>query len=1533
MKHIHILKLLIALLVVLGTFGNGNAQCFGISANNLTFPKAGGTQQTTIIENCPPGTFTVYNPFSWVTTSVSGNQVTVTVQSNAGQERSVGIAILYNGSTSGGFQVFQDGTPPPPPPSCTVSGFSGSSFASGGESKSYTLSHANCSSQVYFDFTDEQGNPLPSWVNVSQPTLTEVNVSFQANNSGAPRSVIIVGARPDGQSGGIGGSFSQNCAVKVWYTDSDGDGFRDPGSTPEEDCANRGTGWTQSTTVDRCPDIPEPSNDCGPRIITGNNYVYARTYQEQHTTAVDPQFFTQNDILTQTITYYDGLGRPMQKVGIGHTPGKGDVVTHIGYDSFGRVEKEWLPYADPDSQAAIGGFRSDAETATDTYYGDNYPDDILLASPNPYFQKTFETSPLNRILQQAAPGSDWAKGSGHEIEFGYHTNTAADNVRLFTVGTSPTNNTYVPILELDTDPATNRKEFFGPNELYKTITYDENHTNGKNHSVEEFMDKQGRILLKRTFADITHNDQSVSIAVPHDTYYVYDDFGNLSYVLPPKMEGTTATLAEINGAMAELGYQYVYDHHNRLVEKQLPGKGREYIVYNTLDQPIMTQDANQRAANNPNLTTDEWLFTKYDAFGRVAYTGKATSPAGTSRIDVQDQADAISGFPWVEQKNTNRDSEFGEALDIYYNNGAYPNETTLNPKATLTEVLTITYYDSYVNLPSGAPGSITLLGSNPPQSQTSNVQGLPTVARVKVLDVPGTNVWINTLTYYDDKGRPIYTYSKNNYLGTTDITETQLNFVGRALKTRTTHTRLGNTLVTLDNFDYDHMGRLLNHTQCIGDGTLGESCNSTAADTSLIFDIPVTSSRTDVAKASITLRPGFYVVATPGLSYTAKIDPDFAQELIAYNDYDALGQLVRKKVGGTPGTDFATTTGLQTVDYSYNIRSWLTGINDVSNTARLFNFKIVYNQGPSPLYNGNIAETEWKTANTDNGLKWYRYTYDPLNRITSATANSSNYTVSGITYDKNGNLQSLTRKGHTNAEATSFGTMDVLDYDYLNSEVSNRLYKVRDDGNKSHGFVESTDDGQDYWYDPNGNMVRDLNKGIGTASVDGITYNHLNLPAEIKFDNDSNKKISYIYDALGTKIQKVANDNSSLTTTDHVGHFVYENGILQFFSHPEGYVTPNESVGYNYIYQYKDHLGNVRLSYHDANGDDHITVSTDPMITEVVEESNYYPFGLKHKGYNDNSVPPLGNSVAQKYKTFQGQEFTEDLGLNIHEWKYRISDPAIGRFWQVDPLAEDYVHNGVYNFSENRVIDGVELEGLEYVSIHHFANGTVSQTEYYKMSNAQIKRLGGTTAGLHNSAAYGPLGKGVVHYYYNSAGEVTDTYSEILQDDFNSIMGRHGLYSGQGSVTHDGFANSTNYDFTMQPIDWGDAIAKRHDEDYAAAAPDNYLGFLEDTRTLQADLDMVGRIDELVGSFLNPFKKIGVSGVDTPFRTSYSTEMDGSLLGQRMVISSLATYKQWKIDNDLVGNKYYNIPFYHDRFAKAHPGAAQVLDLVVGGTE
>ncbi|PWW14273.1 M57 family metalloprotease [Chryseobacterium sp. AG844] len=154
-------------------------------------------------------------------------------------------------------------------------------------------------------------------------------------------------------------------------------------------------------------------------------------------------------------------------------------------------------------------------------------------------------------------------------------------------------------------------------------------------------------------------------------------------------------------------------------------------------------------------------------------------------------------------------------------------------------------------------------------------------------------------------------------------------------------------------------------------------------------------------------------------------------------------------------------------------------------------------------------------------------------------------------------------------------------------------------------------------------------------------------------------------------------------TTDYLDGFQYVNSVLKFFPTAEGYF--NVETG-KYVYNYTDHLGNVRLSYA-KNG----------AGTEIIEESNYYPFGLKHEGYN----ALLGNP-AYNYK-YQGQELQE---TGFYSFKWRNYMPDIGRFFNIDPLAEKYTHNSTYAFSENRVIDARELEGLEAELINKSTRNT-----------------------------------------------------------------------------------------------------------------------------------------------------------------------------------------------------------------------------------
>jgi len=145
---------------------------------------------------------------------------------------------------------------------------------------------------------------------------------------------------------------------------------------------------------------------------------------------------------------------------------------------------------------------------------------------------------------------------------------------------------------------------------------------------------------------------------------------------------------------------------------------------------------------------------------------------------------------------------------------------------------------------------------------------------------------------------------------------------------------------------------------------------------------------------------------------------------------------------------------------------------------------------------------------------------------------------------------------------------------------------------------------------------------------------------------------------------------------DYVGNYVYENGDLQFFNHAEGYTKPDGSGGFDYVYQYLDHLGNVRISYSDSDGNGSVSTS------EIIEESNYYPFGLKHEGYNSN-ISSNGNSTAQKFK-YNGIELEESLGLNLYEMDVRSYDPAIGRFTSIDPVI--HYEFSTYNAFDNNPI-------------------------------------------------------------------------------------------------------------------------------------------------------------------------------------------------------------------------------------------------------
>ncbi|WP_201289451.1 RHS repeat domain-containing protein, partial [Tenacibaculum maritimum] len=157
---------------------------------------------------------------------------------------------------------------------------------------------------------------------------------------------------------------------------------------------------------------------------------------------------------------------------------------------------------------------------------------------------------------------------------------------------------------------------------------------------------------------------------------------------------------------------------------------------------------------------------------------------------------------------------------------------------------------------------------------------------------------------------------------------------------------------------------------------------------------------------------------------------------------------------------------------------------------------------------------------------------------------------------------------------------------------------------------------------------------------------------------------------------------------------------LAFFNHPEGYVSPKNasdiSQGFKYVYQYKDHLGNVRLSYTDQDKDGVITPST-----EIIEESNYYPFGLEHKGYNN-----VVNGTEHPY-TYNGKEKQEELGLNWMDYGARNYDASLGRWMSIDDLSEMQYEYSPYHYTYNNPISFNDPTGMIGESTHTDIDGNV----------------------------------------------------------------------------------------------------------------------------------------------------------------------------------------------------------------------------------
>lgn len=917
------------------------------------------------------------------------------------------------------------------------------------------------------------------------------------------------------------------------------------------------TGITKAQNTPGGPARPVATATTVPIAYTGTAINYIRTWEPSMPTS-DPVAVTgATDIkmVKQTTQYFDGLGRLLQTVSKGTAPSGKDVVVPVVYDVFGREQYEYLPYIPQGDNTNDGKFKTNPFSRQKAFYEDTILNPGAKGESVYYDQTLYEASPLSRVLKSYASGNSWAAEGGNKpVEQLYQLNTAADSVRIWDMPAT------------GIIPVSGSGRIYAAGVLFKNIIKDQ-----RGIRVVEFKDKAGRVVLKKA-------EQATNAADGHAawlcTYYVYDDLENLRCIIPPKAVRLIQANWVIDAVTArELCFFYRYDNRNRMIVKKVPGADSTELVYDVRDRLVFLRDINLK---NPSQTGgSKWLVTFYDGINRpvmtalyssastrdalqtsmntvtastqsISYTFPAVADLVVATHDKRPVYEAANSIVMESGFDTGVGAETLAEIDGAANQGsvtiAASNPLPNIPASALTP-LTYTFYDNYSF--TGAQAAQTgdfskpQPGSNPyaePITAVSNMtQGLVTGTKVKVLDTPDR--WITNTTYYNDKGRVIQAIS-DNISGGQDILTTLYDFNGKLLSNYVRHKNLRS-------------------------GTTPE----TTMLTMLHYDA---AGRVDSLKKRLN-------------------DVDSLQRTIAFSSYDELGRLKSKRLGVT-----GATTQMEILNYEYNIRGWLKAINKAfANTpgsgSNWFGQEISYDYGfLNNQYNGSIAGIKWRSKG-DSIARAYGYTYDNVNRLTVAdftqqnkgstswTRDKMDFSVSGLTYDANGNINAMTQKGMI---GTGISTIDQLTYTYQPN--SNKLAAVADPASTAAArlgdFVNGTNTGDDYLYDASGNFTKDRNKNIDT-----ILYNHLNMPESIAIRGKG--RIQYQYDALGNKLRKIVTDSTVVpvktTTTDYIGGFVYKNDTLQFVRHEEGRIRTVFKTGmplaFKYDYFVRDHLSSIRV--------------------------------------------------------------------------------------------------------------------------------------------------------------------------------------------------------------------------------------------------------------------------------------------------------------------------------------------------------------------
>ena len=902
-----------------------------------------------------------------------------------------------------------------------------------------------------------------------------------------------------------------------------------------------------------------------------------------------------------TTTYFDGLGNEVQKVGLKLSPNLNDIVSNsIELDLYGRAFKSYLPAP---ATTGTGAYQADPQSLGNTFYGDDRPFSQVLV---------YENSPLNREKETIGAGKIW-NDNNKKITHFYES--AGTDVRYY---------------YLDGSNNIKKSGNFPANSLFKKRTKDE-----EEHETISITDKRGRLIQSQ------QQDATGYIT----TYYIYDGAGRTRAVIQPEGYELDSDIDNGSDAWNRWVFFFKYDTRGRNFEKKVPGAEIEEYVFDKRDRKIMSQDGFQRHYKTDPLNAGEaespqWVFYKFDAFDRLVYSGlKASS---SNRSDLQTAANSVTGL-----------GETINGTEPFYSLG------TTYPSVSAGEIKFTNLFDTY----SWKPSALDYLAGETAITPYSDAKGFLTgvYARSSI-----DNAWLKTASYYDTKSREIQSRNNNHISGAWIETNTkEYNFAGDVLVNKILHKKNGagdteETIKESNHNNYDLASRLVSNFHKINDiqQNIGEY-KSDELGRLQIKNIGVGGSSTTLANGLWNNTNSWANFQLPSLNNTVTINHNIT---VPPNYEGYAGMLIMGNATMLMEQDSKITLGnnqtnslLQKIDFKYHIRGGLLGVNLNGTTPSVANDNDLFSFGLTHGFDGNITAQNWKDKAANQDRSW-AYAYDPANRISSATYSpSGTYTVSGITYDKNGNIKTMNRNA-----------VDALSYDYTNS--GNQLQKVTDGttGNTDVGdFRDGNTAGSDYEYYTDGSLKVDKNKGISLIEYDPF----LKKINKVSFTNG--KWIIFRYSGNGTLIQR---ENSDSEKWDYTNGLIYKGGVPYQMNTNEGRAVWN-GTSWEYEYEYRDIWGNLRLTYKNQSG-----------VAAATQSADYDIFGYE---FNKQT------QAKSNFYKYQKQERVEDFGLNIDLFKFRPSDSQIGRFWMIDPLASDYAYNSPYNLQENKFGLGVELEGKE----------------------------------------------------------------------------------------------------------------------------------------------------------------------------------------------------------------------------------------------